>query len=67
MASSDFICAICKQVRSANWLTGMGKYKCPTHKFICGDHVSGLLIRKCLACDSKVLTYSFRGKKWKKV
>jgi hypothetical protein len=67
MSKSDFVCAICKQVKSASLLGG-GKYKCPTHKFICSDHVSGFVAQKCTECSSRVLKYLFsRAKgKWEK-
>jgi len=56
MSKSDFICAMCKQVKSAN-LFGTGKYKCPTHKFICGEHVFGAFLPKCKVCGGRVLKY----------
>jgi hypothetical protein len=68
MSKSDFICAICKQTKSAGLLGG-GRYKCPTHKFICGDHVKGMISAKCTECGLKVLKYSYSIKKgkWEKV
>lgn len=65
MAKSDFVCGICKQIKSASFLVGKGKYKCPTHKFICSDHVTGIISAKCTECNSKVLKYSFSRTKGK--
>jgi hypothetical protein len=65
MAKSDFICKICKKVKGANFLSGKGKYKCPKHKDICGDHVT--LFNGCRECSSKVMVYRFTGKRWEKV
>jgi hypothetical protein len=65
MAKSDFICSICKQVRGTSFISSSGKYKCPKHKFICGEHVSGFLGLKCKECNSKVISYKFNDKKGK--
>lgn len=65
MAKSDFVCGICNQVKTAGLFLGYGKYKCPNHKFICGDHVTGLITKKCNDCDNKVLKYAFNRIKGK--
>ncbi len=66
MAKSDFICGICKQVKGASFLGSTGKYKCPKHKFICGDHIkSSIWGAKCANCESKVIRYKFNSKKEK--
>lgn len=69
MAKSDYVCRICKQVKSTNWLGTGAKYQCPKHKAICGNHVSGWLSSKCIVCDSKVIRYEFNRKssRWTKV
>ena len=71
MAKSDFICKSCGEVKKAPFLslTTFHKYTCPNCGAICQDCVKGGSILggpKCLKCGSKVIRYSWNGKKWQK-
>ncbi len=64
MASSEYICKNCKNVKSAGFLSKT-RYKCPNHGFICPDCVDeGFFSTKCKECEVKVVTYKWNGKRW---
>lgn len=67
MAKSDYVCKICKEVKSMGWFSTIKKYKCPTHQFICEDHVETPFFGKpiCKECKNVVLQYQWNGKKGK--
>ncbi len=65
MAASEFICKVCKKVKTAGFFGVNNKYKCPNHGFICEDCVdAGFFSSKCKTCEQKVMKYSWNGKKW---
>ena len=70
MSASEYICKMCKEVKSAGWILKTKRYKCPTHGVICPDCVNSRIVfkSKCKACDSKVVTYHWdrKKKKWMK-
>lgn len=65
MAASEYICKSCNEVKTAGFFGNKKKYKCPNHGFICPDCVdSGFFSNRCKTCGSKVVKYSWKGKKW---
>ena len=66
MSASEYICKVCKEVKTAGMLGRSKKYKCPKHGFICPDCVdSGIFKTTCKTCEAKVVKFSWNGKKGK--
>ena len=71
MADNDYKCGNCATIvkdKILSWSTGDVRNVCSTCGPLCADCVDGggmFSTTKCIGCENKTETESFRGGKWK--